>query len=122
MTLLQAYRRAWPYYRRDAGKIVLSVILVGLTTLATLAQPFPFAILIDRVLRDKPADQWVYRLYNRIAPHDVVAQVFLLAAAMLMFRLMGEAFGLAQGFYKIRIGYNGILRVRCDLFRQYQRL
>jgi subfamily B ATP-binding cassette protein MsbA len=122
MTLLQAYKRAWHYYGEDIGKIVMSVILVALTTLATLAQPFPLAILIDRVLGDKPADQWEYRIFARLAPHGVYGQVILLAAALLAFRLLGEAFGLGQGFYKIRIGYNGILRVRCDLFRHYQRL
>jgi ABC-type multidrug transport system fused ATPase/permease subunit len=122
MTLLQAYKRAWRYYRQDTGNIVVSVILVGLTTLATLAQPFPFAILIDRVLQDKSPNHFAYRLYARIAPHGLAKQVILLAAALLLFRLLGEGFGLAQGFFKIRIGYNGILRVRCDLFRHYQRL
>ena len=122
MTLLKAYKRAWQYYREDSANIVISVILVGLTTLATLAQPFPFAILVDRVLRDKPATQFAYRLYAKLAPHGLATQVILLAAALLVFRLLGEGFGLAQGFFKIRIGYNGILRVRCDLFRHYQRL
>jgi ABC-type multidrug transport system fused ATPase/permease subunit len=122
MTLIQSYKRAWQYYRQDTGKIVVSVILVGLTTLASLAQPFPFAILVDRVLQDKPASQLAYRLYAKIAPHGLAHQVILLAVALLIFRLLGEAFGLAQGFFKIRIGYNGILRVRCDLFRHYQRL
>jgi len=46
MTLLQAYRRAWQYYRADSKPIVISIALVGLTSLIGLAQPFPIAIFV----------------------------------------------------------------------------
>jgi len=121
MTLLQAYRRAWQYYRADSKPIVISIALVGLTSLIGLAQPFPIAILFDAVLRHEPAtflDRW----FVRVAPAGQLRQILILAAAMLLIRVASELLGLAQGFYKIRIGYDGVIRVRCDLFQHLQKL
>ena len=122
MTLTSAYSRAWRYYRDDWRKILIAVLLVGLTTLANLAQPFPLAILVDTVFMHKPPEPLPHRLFFRYGPHHPVSQVIVLACIMLLLRVLSEIIGLAQGFYKIRIGYNGQLRVRCDLFRQLQRL
>jgi ABC-type multidrug transport system fused ATPase/permease subunit len=122
MSLTQAYLRAWRYYREDWGKILVSVLLVGLTTLANLAQPFPLAILVDYVLWHKPAKALPHRLFAEYGPHDAVGQVIVLAAIMILLRVLSEGIGLAQGFYKIRIGYNGQVRVRSELFRHMQRL
>ena len=123
MTLTRAYLRAWRYYREDWPKILLSVLLVGLSTLASLAQPFPLAILIDSILRPKPgARPLPHRLFAHIAPHSVVRQILLLAAIMLSLRILSELIGLGQGYFKIRVGYSGLLRVRGDLFRQLQKL
>jgi len=112
MTLTRAYARAWRYYRDDLSRIIVSVVLVGLTTLASLAQPFVLAILFDYVIKHERPGKLPYRIFARIAPAGVGGQIILLAASFLLFRLLGEAFGLGQGFFKIRIGYNGILRVR----------
>ncbi|HEY2588016.1 MAG TPA: ABC transporter ATP-binding protein [Tepidisphaeraceae bacterium] len=122
MSLTESYLRAWRYYREDWGKILLAVLLVGLTTLANLAQPFPLAILVDYVLWHKPPKALPHRLFAEYGPHDAVRQVIVLAAIMILLRILSEGIGLAQGFYKIRIGYNGQVRVRSELFRHMQRL
>ena len=56
------------------------------------------------------------------APKSEVAQIIALAVALLLFRVISELLALAQGFYKIRIGYNGVVRVRCVLFQHLQKL
>ena len=122
MTLTRAYRRAWSYYREDWRKIVLAVLLVGLTALTSLAQPFPLAILVDFTLGHKPPTQLPHRLFARFGPADPMRQVIVLAAIMLLLRVFNEVISIAQAFYKIRIGYNGQVRVRSDLFRHMQRL
>ncbi|HSU69582.1 MAG TPA: ABC transporter ATP-binding protein [Tepidisphaeraceae bacterium] len=122
MSLTRAYLRAWRYYQSDWAKIVLSITLVGLTTLANLAQPFPLAILVDYVLMHKAPDRLPHRLFATYGPKGALAQIVVIAAAVLALRLIGEAIGFAQGFLKIRIGYNGLLRVRCELFSHLQRL
>lgn len=124
MTLTGAYLRAWRYYRGDWPKILLAAVLMGLTALASLAQPFPVAILGDILLQNSATKPLTApdRLFLRFGPANPAAQVLCLAALYILFRVASELIGLAQGFYKIRIGYNGQVRVRCDLFRQLQRL
>ena len=122
MSLTQAYLRAWRYYREDWRTIIVAVLLVGSTTLANLAQPLPLAILVDYVLYRKPATPLSYRLFARYGPHGVVRQIIALAAIMVVLRILSEVIGLGQGFFKIRIGYNGLVRVRSDLYRHMQRL
>src|SRR5665213_88617 len=122
MTVTQAYARAARYFRPDLGKIIFSTLLIGLTTLAGLAQPFPLAILIDSVLDHKPVVPWPHRVFLHFAPHSILAQIIVLAIITLLLRLFQELIGLWQGYYKIVIGYNGLLRVRCDLYRKLQEL
>lgn len=121
MNLTGAYLRAWRYYRDDWGKILLAAVLVGMTALASLAQPFPVAILADILVQQKTLTL-PDRLFVRFGPSGPAAQVIALAAVYIVLRAASELIGLAQGFYKIRIGYSGQVRVRCDLFRQLQRL
>ena len=122
MTLTRAYARAARYFRDDLGVVIFSTFLVGLTTLAGLAQPFPLAILIDSVLQHKTGVPWPHRLFMHFAPQSIGGQIILLAVIMLILRLAQELIGLWQGYYKIVIGYNGLLRVRCDLYRKLQEL
>src|SRR5580692_6675409 len=103
MTILQAYRRAWQYYRTDLKPIVISIALVGLTTMAALAQPFPVAILFNSVLKHEPPASFLDRLFVRFAPKNEFRQILMLAVAVLLLRVISELLSLAQGFYKIRI-------------------
>ncbi len=122
MTAFSAYARAARYFLPDFGKIIFSTLLIGVTTLAGLAQPFPLAILIDAVLMHKEHLPWPHRLFLHIAPTSVVGQIILLASITVVLRISQELIGLWQGYYKIVVGYNGLLRVRCDLYRKLQAL
>ena len=122
MSVTQAYTRAARYFLGDSGKVVFSTLLVGLMTLAGLAQPFPLAIMVDSVLRGQADAHWYERLFHRFAPQGTTGQIILLAVVMLALRLMQELVGLWQGYLKVVIGYNGLLRVRSDLYRQLQSL
>ena len=122
MTAIVAYARAARYFRPDLGKIIFSTLLVGVTTLASLAQPFPLAILIDTILMHKPKVPWPHRLFLQFAPSSVVGQIILLAVLTLVLRLLQELIGLWQGYYKVVIAYNGLLRVRCAMYCKLQEL
>ncbi|HEX5243810.1 MAG TPA: ABC transporter transmembrane domain-containing protein, partial [Tepidisphaeraceae bacterium] len=122
MTLVRAYTRAAGYFRDDLGKVIFSTLLIGMTTLASLAQPFPLAILVDSVLQKKERVPWTHRLFLHFAPSSIIGQIVLLAAITLVLRLVQELIGLWQGYYKIVIGFNGLLRVRSDLYRKLQEL
>ena len=46
MTATRAYVRAMDFFRDDAGKIGLSAVLIVLSSLASLLQPFPGVFLV----------------------------------------------------------------------------
>lgn len=120
---MTVYKRAISYFRDDLGKIALSQLLMGGSIILGLAWPLPLAILIDRVLATKPTDYAVYRWWDSLTVGvSPTKQVIALAAAMLVIRLLSEVLRMVQTLINIRIGYNGLMRVRCDLFRKLQAL
>jgi ABC-type multidrug transport system fused ATPase/permease subunit len=122
MSVTRVYRRAFAYFREDVGKMVLSAVLILLSTLAAMLQPFPLMILVDSVVGNQEKRHWAYRAFFSVAPQGKPQQIATLAAAALALRLTQEALQVWQGALKVRISYGGLLRVRCALFRQFQRL
>ena len=122
MSVTRVYTRAFAFFRDDAGKITLSAVLIVLSTLAAMLQPFPLMILVDSVVGKQERLHWAYRAFFAVAPESKPRQIATLAVAALVLRLVQEALQVWQGALKVRISYAGLLRVRCDLFRQFQRL
>ena len=119
---MASYPRILAYFRPDAGKIALSTGLIGVGTILSVIWPLPLGILLDSVLSAKNVDYWPYKVFHRYAPADPVHQILLLAGVMLAIRMASEVLRMAQTLLNIRIGYNGLMRVRCDLFRKLQAL
>jgi subfamily B ATP-binding cassette protein MsbA len=120
---MRFYLRAISYFREDLGKIIASFALVGVAVFLDVLQPIPLAILIDWVFvgSTKPTG-WMYDWFAPIAPAGIVQQVMVLAVGTLLIRLVQEVLKLGQTLLNLRIGYNGSMRVRCDLFRKLQEL
>jgi len=103
---LNTYRRAIAYFKPDTGKIILSLALIGLSTVLGLLWPFPLAILIDSVVGSKHSDDWLYRLFFRLVPSgDKATQIVALALAMFALRMMSELLKFVLTLVNIRIGY-----------------
>jgi ABC-type multidrug transport system fused ATPase/permease subunit len=115
------YRRCLSYFRDDLGKIILNYVLIGVGTLLGLLQAFPLAILIDAIIADKESDRWIDRVFFWwVQDYDKTTQIILLAAAILALVLASEVLRTIQTLLNILVGYNGLLRVRCELFRKLQ--
>jgi ABC-type multidrug transport system fused ATPase/permease subunit len=122
MNVFPAYARAAKYFRAESGKIIISTLLIGLTTVAELSQAYPAAIMIEVVLLGHHPTDWYYRLFYRFAPAGKFQQIIALALSVLVLRFVQEGVGLGNGIFKIKIGFNGLLRVRSDLFRKLEEL
>lgn len=116
------YLRALRYFREDLPGIILSLVLILLSTLAALLQPFPLAVLIDTVLQGKPANHWISRSIVTVMPASMLGQIIALAGITLGLRVAQEVLTMAQSLATIHVGYAGITRVRCDLFQKLQAL
>ncbi|HSV13273.1 MAG TPA: ABC transporter ATP-binding protein [Tepidisphaeraceae bacterium] len=119
---MRFYIRAISYFKPDTGKIVLSLIVIAAMTLCGLLQVYPFAILSDSVFTGLPPKDWVYRAFLAISPSTKVGQIISLSLIVLGLRLVQELLQMVMTLLNIKIGYAGLMRVRCDLFRKLQEL
>jgi ATP-binding cassette subfamily B protein len=116
------YSRVLSYFAADWPYIVLTLGFIFLSTLAALLTPFPLAILIDSINGQKPSGHWAYRLIGAVTPDSMPGKIFALAAITLGFRLLQELFNVGKALANIRVGYSGLMRVRCALFHKLQEL
>jgi subfamily B ATP-binding cassette protein MsbA len=123
---MRFYLRAIAYFREDLPLIVASLGLVALSTLAAVVQPLLPPILLSLFML--PSGKWIYRCFYGlghllgIARNDRFKLIVLLAGLAIVLRIVQELLAMAQRLISTYIGYHGLLRVRCDLFRKLQQL
>jgi ATP-binding cassette, subfamily B, bacterial len=124
---MRFYIRALAYYRKDLPLIVASLVLIGFSTLAMVLQPFLVSILIS-ICTGSPGHDWVQRGFawlmriSGIQSGNRIREVVALAALAVVLRVAQELLAMGQRLLNVYIGYNGLVRVRCDLFRKLQEL
>ena len=119
---MNKYLRILHYFKEDRWQILLSLALIGVSTLLGLLWGFPLAILIDVEMGQKQP-QWLYMLFYNMTPmQSGVSRILFLAGLMLTVRLGSELLRTWQSIISIRIGLHGMMRVRCDVFRKLQAL
>jgi subfamily B ATP-binding cassette protein MsbA len=125
---MRFYLRAIAYFRDDLPLILASLVLIGFSTLTGLLQSYLLAILIDGILGTNGNTLWVYRGFFRltralgVGRGDLKGEIIVLAVMAVTMRVMQELSSMAQRLIGANIGYNGLIRVRCDLFRKLQQL
>jgi ABC-type multidrug transport system fused ATPase/permease subunit len=123
---MRFYLRAIAYFRDDLALILASLGLIALSTLAAVLQPVLPAIFLSLFMH--PSSKWIYRCFFRladllgIAGSDRFKLIVLLAVLAIALRVLQELLAMAQRLINTYIGYHGLLRVRCDLFRKLQQL
>jgi subfamily B ATP-binding cassette protein MsbA len=119
---MQFYLRAISYFRADLVKIITALVIIAVMILSGLLQLYPIQILVDSVFGPHGPTNGIARWFFRIAPEGKVQQIIVLAAFVLGLRLLQELLSMGYTLLNIQIGYNGLMRVRCDLFQKLQAL
>lgn len=114
--------RALSYYKGETGRIGLSLVMIVVMTLSSVLMTYPPAVLVDSVFGDKGPTGTLSRWFFSFAPEGKVGQIITLALIMLGLGLTQQLMSMFQTLLNIRIGYGGLMRVRCDLFRKLQQL
>jgi len=115
------YARVLSYFTADWPFVLLTILFILLSTLCALLQPFPLAVLISQ-FTGQPTDHWAYRLLAAITPGDRIRGIVVLAVVTLALRVFQELFTAGKSLANIRVGYSGLMRVRCALFNKLQQL
>ena len=123
---MRFYLRALRYFRDDLPLIILSLVLIAFSTLANVVQPLLVGILITICLGQFD-HTWGTRAFVVLShalgfDHHALRQVLLLAGLSVGLRIAQELLAMAQRLINVQIGYNGLMRVRCDLFEKLQQL
>jgi ABC-type multidrug transport system fused ATPase/permease subunit len=119
---IRDYIRAIGYFREGMPKLVLQVALMGLGVFFSVVSAFPLMILIDGVFTKNHQGDWANRLFFHFAPQSIPAQIIALAVITLLLRVAREVLSMVQTLLGIQAGYQGLKKVRCDLFAKFQEL
>ena len=114
--------RVLQYFRDDRRALLLLVGLTLLSTAAGLLQAWPLAVMIDTLMSSTPAQGWMHRWFLAPWPDEPLLQIGGLALIALALRLFQEFLNAWRKLLRTRIEHDGVLRVRCDLFRKMQAL
>lgn len=94
---------------------VLMLLNIG----AGLLKPWPLAVIVDSVLGARPLPSWLAGIAGNWSK-DVLLGA--LAGAVLLLHLGQSALSSAQNFVAIKVGLEGLRRVRLEVFACLQRL
>ena len=114
--------RALRYYKGETSRILMSLGMIIVMTLASVLMTYPPAFLVDTVFSDKGPTGTLSHWFFLRAPASKIGQIFALAFIMLALGLIQQLMSMFQTLLNIRIGYGGLMRVRCELFRKLQQL
>jgi len=117
---LQDVLRAIRYFRDDLHLILLLLFLTACSTALGLLQAWPLAVLVDSALGTPTLDSWMHRLFLAPLPDDPISRIVGLGIMALVLRFAHELIAMARRLLAPRIHYNGLLRVRGDLYRKLQ--
>ena len=77
-------------------------------------------MLVDSALGTPSTENWMHRLFLAPLPEDPVRRIIGLGIMALLLRFAHEVIAMARRQLTPRIHYNGLLRVRGDLYRKLQ--
>jgi ATP-binding cassette subfamily B protein len=119
---MHLYLRAVSYFRQDWPLVVTLLAVILLSSALGLLFAWPMAILVDSVLGGPAKTGFVHRLFLAPLPDSRLGQIIGLALIALALKLGQELLSVAQAVVANKINYNGLMRVRCDLYRKLQAL
>ena len=119
---MRFFLRCLAYFRPDLPRILWSLALTFLATLVALLQPLVVKVLFDSVLIENPKAGWQDRLFLSVLPQSRPGQIAGLAGIGLIITLVGALLAVWQTMASVKVGYYGLMRVRCELFQKLQQL
>ncbi len=123
MTAAAFYMRSLAYYRADTRQVIALLAVIGMSTLVGLLMAWPMAVLVDCVLSpDSGKSGFIYRAFLWPLPQSRPGQIVGLALIGFGLKLAQDLLNMLRTILTNHINYNGLVRIRRDLFRKLQSL
>ncbi len=111
--------RALQFFRADARRIVVVLVLLLVSIGMNVLKPWPLALIVDGVLGKKPYPDWLPTAVTQWSP---ATQLTAFIGALLFVHLTHAAISAIQLYLSIGVGLRGLRRVRNEVFVCLQRL
>jgi ATP-binding cassette, subfamily B, bacterial len=108
----------FPYVRRHKVLAAVSVICTLVSTVISLLEPWPLALLIDGILSNQRPPHFLTAVAGTSKSHLILAAVF----AGFILTLLGQAVGVLGEYVNTKLDQRISLEFRSDLFSHCQRL
>ena len=118
-SLMKTLLRALSYFRPDAGRICVVLVLLLMSVGLNVLKPWPFALLVDNVLGKKPYPAWAPEMVKN---WNALTQITAIALALLAVSFIQALCSAVQTYISTDVGLRGLRRVRNDVFGWLQRL
>ena len=105
--------RALQFFRPDADRLAVVVLLILSSIGLNLMKPWPLAVIVDCVLGTKPLPAWLGALAG---PAGKERLLLVLCVALLLLHLGQSALSTAQNYLAIQVGLGGLRRIRDEVF------
>jgi ATP-binding cassette subfamily B protein/subfamily B ATP-binding cassette protein MsbA len=116
---VKALLRALSYFRPDAGRIGVVLVLLLVSVGLNVLKPWPFALLVDNVLGKKPYPSWAP---ETVKTWNALTQITAIALALLAVSFLQALCSAVQTYVSTDVGLRGLRRVRNDVYGWLQRL
>ncbi len=113
---MSIYRRVIAYYRPFWKPTLLATSLTLLSTAFNLLKVWPFAFLIDHVLKSAPERQPVVILGHDFSHWPLPRLILALCGSIVVFHVLGGLLNLFTTLTFVRVGLQALLRLRTQLY------
>ncbi|MEO7934340.1 MAG: ABC transporter ATP-binding protein [Chthoniobacterales bacterium] len=112
---MSIYRRTFAYFRPFLPQTMLALALTLIGIGLNLAKPWPVGAIIDSVITERRAISWLPKL-------DKPSLILWLCVAMVVFHLLSGLVALATNYIFVKVGLEGLLKLRTELYAYLQAL
>lgn len=109
------YRRTFAYFRPFLPQTLFALFLSLVGIALNLATPWPVGVIIDRIASQKAGIEWLSGL-------DKPEVILVFCAALIIIRFAAGLVGLATNYIFVKVGLEGLLKLRTDLYAYLQSL
>ena len=112
---MSIYRRTFAYFRPFLSQTFLALGLTVLGIGINLAKPWPIGAIIDSVITDRKPVDWLPKL-------DKPTLILWLCTAIVVFHLLSGLVSLVTNYIFVKVGLEGLLKLRTELYAYLQAL